>query len=75
MAGAGALAGWHLAGKTAIGSPQRAGGAATLREPWITPSEAKAGSTYHRIKTYLDLIPAIDMHEHLKQFDELSGYG
>jgi len=29
------------------------------------------GSTYQRIKTYLDSIPSIDMHEHLRAFDEL----
>jgi uncharacterized protein len=31
-------------------------------------------TTYHRIKIYLDSIPAIDTHDHLCPFDRLPGY-
>jgi hypothetical protein len=30
--------------------------------------------TYRRIKAYLDSIPSIDTHEHLRAFDQLPGY-
>jgi hypothetical protein len=29
---------------------------------------------YRRIKEYLDRVPSIDMHEHLRAFDQLPGY-
>lgn len=40
------------------------------------PAEAQpAGSaTYARMKAYLDSVPAIDTHDHLRPFDKLPGY-
>ena len=39
------------------------------------PAEATAQTVrYRRIRTYLDSIPAIDTHDHLRPFDRLSGY-
>lgn len=41
----------------------------------LHPSASFQGmATYRRIKGYLDSIPAIDMHEHLRAFDQLPGY-
>ena len=39
----------------------------------LTPSPGQT-RTYRRIKSYLDSIPAIDLHEHLRGFDELVDY-
>jgi hypothetical protein len=74
MAGAGALTAWHFAGGRMMRSPQPVSGRGVTNEPWVSANEAKTRATYHRIKKYLDSIPAIDMHEHLRKFEELSGF-
>jgi len=38
------------------------------------PASPQGSPTYRRIKAYLDSIPSIDMHEHLRAFDQLPGY-
>lgn len=72
VAGAGTFAAWQFAGGFTAGSSPLA--ANTLKDPWLAANEARPGSTYRRIKAYIDSIPSIDMHEHLAQFDHLSGY-
>ena len=37
-------------------------------------SNAQASETYRRIKAHLDSLAIIDMHEHLRAFDQLNGY-
>ncbi|MGH9395853.1 MAG: amidohydrolase family protein [Terriglobia bacterium] len=57
------------------GGPQQIGsGVRDLSDPWTDPKETKGRSTYRRIKSYLDSIPSIDTHEHLRPFDQLPGY-
>jgi hypothetical protein len=43
-------------------------------KPPHMPSSARTLATYRRMKTYLDSIPIVDMHEHLRAFDQLPGY-
>ncbi|MGD0128134.1 MAG: amidohydrolase family protein [Terriglobia bacterium] len=39
------------------------------------PRSSQEGTgLYRRIKEYLDRVPSIDMHEHLRAFDQLPGY-
>ncbi len=45
----------------------------------VAPSSAfgqtkQQTAVYDRLKAYLDSIPAIDIHDHLRPFDQLSGY-
>jgi uncharacterized protein len=72
VTGAGTLAAWRLAGGEAIDRSHSA--RTTFKDPWLDPTQAGRGSTYRRLKAYIDSIPSIDMHEHLAQFDHLSGY-
>ena len=74
VAGAAALTALPFAGAKVMGSSPQVGGIQPLNDPWVDATEARTGSTYRRIKAQLDSIPAIDMHEHLEQFDRLIGY-
>jgi len=39
------------------------------------PRSSQEGTgLYRRMREYLDRVPAIDMHEHLRAFDQLPGY-
>jgi hypothetical protein len=38
------------------------------------PFSPQGRGQYRRIKGYLDLVPLIDMHEHLRAFEQLPGY-
>src|SRR5438445_344273 len=48
--------------------PQAAGAADHRAE---NESARAVGGSYRRIKSYLDSIPAVDLHEHLRAFDQL----
>jgi hypothetical protein len=56
------------------GIPERVSTSSSLDDPWTEPGQRGKGSAYHRIKAYLDSIPSIDTHEHLRAFDQLPGY-
>lgn len=48
---------------------------ALLALPAVAPGQVKSQDTlYRQIKAYLDSIPAIDTHDHLRPFDRLQGY-
>src|ERR1035437_6700947 len=70
-AGAGALAALQFTDTRAEGEVTQG---ASRKNPWEDLNERGTKSTYWRIKTYLDSIPAIDTHEHLRPFDQLPGY-
>ncbi len=73
--GIGSLPGFWLADNEAEAAPDEpaknkaAGGS---RNPSV--SNPQRTPTYYKIKAYLDSIPSIDAHEHLRAFDQLPGY-
>src|SRR5262245_56562650 len=45
-----------------------------MRLPAADDPKPINSTTYQKLKTYLDSIPAIDTHDHLWPFDKLPGY-
>jgi hypothetical protein len=74
IAGAGAVTAWQLADARELAMLRAPGVVPLLTEPWTDPEETKTGSSYRKIKAYIDSVPSIDMHEHLEQFDHLRGF-
>ncbi|MGI0134321.1 MAG: hypothetical protein ACREBW_05130, partial [Candidatus Micrarchaeaceae archaeon] len=74
VAGGGALTALHFTGEMLEGNSQRVGEARALNNPWMDRNETEENSSYRKIKAYLDSIPSIDTHEHLRAFDQLSDY-
>ena len=40
---------------------------------WAEPFDVKKTETVRRLKSYLDAVPAIDTHDHLKPFATIEG--
>jgi len=75
LSGAAGLAGWVGGGprlKAAL--PEPGGDESAVGRQSVTIFNTQSLPTYRRIKAYLDSIPAIDLHEHLRAFDQLVGY-
>jgi predicted TIM-barrel fold metal-dependent hydrolase len=72
IGGLGGLAGLPLLGNGIDILAQS--GASGPSDPPHMRSPTQQMAEYRRIKEYLDSVPSIDMHEHLRAFDQLPGY-
>jgi hypothetical protein len=74
LTGAAVFGARHPAGSEEIRGLVQSRSFLALDEPWVDTADPKKIATYRRLKGYLDSIQAIDMHEHLEEFDHLSTY-
>jgi uncharacterized protein len=74
VSGAGALTLLHCSGDGLKGRSQHTDKSFAINDPWMKPDGTAGSSSYPKIRAYLDSIPSIDTHEHLRAFDHLPGY-